>query len=528
MIDGEKGESPETDSEPSSTPLIGNRRLSRRALVTYGGRTALMLATGSALGRFSGQATAVRRRSALEELAAAVSGPVVVPDEAAYRQAKLLYNPSFDDARPRAVVYCLTPRDVVATVNFARQRGIPFATRSGGHSFGGYSAPDGGIVADVSRMHRIRLDRFQKTAVVGPGVRLIDMYAGLDPFGLTIPGGTCPTVGVGGLTLGGGFGYSSRALGLTSDSLLELELITASGEHLTCNVDQYPDLFWACRGGGGGNFGIATSFRFGLHAVDKVAVYKLAWHWSDAPAVVDAWQRWTPEMPDSLFSTCELSRAGGRQPSAPTVTSQGQYFGTPAELAALVQPLIAAALPTSRRVAPVSFHEAQQMWMGCQPGTCYARAQNPYTVKTDFFTEPLPEAGIAAITGELESWPGSMAAQPTVGVELNSWGGAIGTVPSSATAFVHRDAHMLAIYDTTWSEHDSAALVAANRAWLEGLYARMRPFASGYAYQNLIDPQLATWPHAYYGTNLDELMSVKRRYDPGDFFHFAQGIPLSL
>ena len=502
------------------------RSLSRRQFVAHGGRAALVVMGSSTLGRVIGRPSS--GSSDLGRLAQMVSGPVVGPGQTGYRQAKLLFNPSFNQNRPRAIVFCLTPEDVAATINFARRRGITLAARSGGHSFGGYSAPNGGIVADLSRMRQLRVDGKRRTAVLGPGVLNLDMWAGLGALGLALPGGTCPTVAVGGLTLGGGFGYSSRRLGLMVDNLVELELITASGERLTCNAAQNPDLFWACRGGGGGNFGIVTSYRFRLHPVGPVSVFSLKWEWHDASAVLDAWQRWAPDAPDELFSTLDLSRSGGPNPSAPAVSSQGQYFGSPGRLTSLLEPLLAAARPTHQRVNRVSFGQAQQMWAACDPGHCRDRAPNPYTVKTDFFTEPLPPAAVTTLTDALERWPGSAAASPGVGWEFNSWGGAIGRVPPSATAFVHRDPRSLLIYGTTWSEDDPPALIGANRSWLEDLYAAMRPYASGYAYQNLIDPELSTWAHAYYGENLPRLVAVKGRYDPDGFFNFAQGIPLSL
>jgi FAD/FMN-containing dehydrogenase len=507
---------------------IERRRLSRRDFLARGGRAAAILGIGGQLGWLSGCGSGDDSGADVGSLARRVSGQVVVPGEPGYARDKLLFNPRFNAAHPRAIVFCHSPEDVAATVDFARERGISLAARSGGHSFGGYSAPTGAIVADVSRMDGIRVDRSEGTAVLGPGALNLDMYEGLGRRGLAIPGGTCPTVGFGGLTMGGGFGYSSRLFGLTADNLLELELVTAAGKRLACSPQQNPDLFWACRGGGGGNFGITTSFRFRLHPVTDVAIFQLSWDWSDAAAVLDAWQRWAPEAPDELFSTCSISRAGRARPGAPTVISQGQYFGSPERLTALLEPLLAAAHPTHRRVRLASFVEAQRLWAGCAPAHCGDRAANPYTVKTDFFGEPIPEAGVTTMIEELERWPGSTAAAPSVGVELNSWGGAIARVPASATAFVHRDARFLAIYGTTWDHRDGAARIAANRAWLERFYARMRPFASGYAYQNLIDPQLATWRHAYYGANLPRLVAVKRRYDPHGFFNFAQGIPLHL
>jgi FAD/FMN-containing dehydrogenase len=521
---------PAAPSDGDGARVPGARRpgLSRREFVVRGSQGALLLGGGAGLGWLSGCGTARRGRTDLGQLAREVSGPVVRPGDAAYGQARLLFNPSFDGARPRAVVFCQAPDDVAAVVRFARRRGLALAPRAGGHSFGGYSAPDGAIVADVSRMRHVRVDRSGHSAVLGAGCPLADVYSTLGRRGLAIPGGTCPTVAVGGLTLGGGFGFSSRKLGLTADNLLEVELVTAAGDRLTCSPERHPDLFWACRGGGGGNFGIATSFRLRLHPVTDVAVYELSWRWNDAAVVLEAWQRWAPEAPDELFSTCALARAGGPRPTGPAITSQGQYFGPPGRLAALLEPLLSAARPSHRRVASASFLEAQQLWADCPPERCRERAANPYTVKSDFFAQPLPRAGVTTLIEELERWPGSAASSPTVGVQLNSWGGAIARVPSSATAFVHRDARFLAIYGTTWSRRDDAARVAANRAWLEGFHARMRPFASGFAYQNLIDPRLADWRHAYYGSNLARLVAVKRRYDPEGFFRFAQGIPVRL
>jgi FAD/FMN-containing dehydrogenase len=191
----------------------------------------------------------------------------------------------------------------------------------------------------------------------------------------------------------------------------------------------------------------------------------------------------------------------------------------------LLEPLERAADPVQRRIESQSFLGAQRLWADCAPDECRRRAPNPYTVKSAFFAASLPAAGIRTVIEQLERWPGSAASGPGAGIELNSWGGAINRVPSSATAFVHRGARFLAIYTTAWSPLDAVGEADASRAWLERLYALTTPYASGYAYQNLIDPHLADWPHAYYGSNLARLAAVKRRYDPGDFFHFAQGIP---
>ncbi|HZR80910.1 MAG TPA: FAD-binding oxidoreductase [Candidatus Binatia bacterium] len=500
--------------------------LTRRELLGRGARTALLAARTGGLGALTACSSTPRADQDLRRLARSVSGRVVAPRQPGYADAKLLFNPQFDGARPLAIVFCRTPEDVATTVGFARKHEIVPAARSGRHSFGGYSAPTDGIVVDVSEMRGIQVAPDRESVTVGPGALNVDLYSTLGPQGLVVPTGTCPTVGVAGLTLGGGFGYSSRAFGLTADNLLDLELVLASGERVTCSPTQEPDLFWACRGGGGGNFGIVTSFRFKVHFIAEVATYDLTWDWRDATAVIEAWQQWAPETPDELYSTCALSRSGGPQPQGPSITSAGQYFGSATRLAELIEPLEAAARPVSRHVARTSFVEAQRKWAGddCAPDECSRQAANPYKVKSAFFDRSIPEDGIATAIEEMERWPGSAASSPSVGLELNSWGGAINRVPASDTAFVHRDARFLAIYGSAWSQQDGDAAIAANREWLEGFAARMDPYSSGFAYQNLIDPTLEDWQRAYYGSNHPRLTEVKQTYDPDDVFRFPQGI----
>jgi hypothetical protein len=222
---------------------------------------------------------------------------------------------------------------------------------------------------------------------------------------------------------------------------------------------------------------------------------------------------------------CNVKRTGGTPPTSAAITCQGQLFGPSSRLSELLDPLLSAARPTQRKVATLSFLAAQQLWAGCTAGHCAPRAANPYEVKSAFFSDPMPREAITTLLDELEAWPGSAATSPPVGFELNSWGGAMGRVPSSATAFVHRHARVLMIVGATWSARDGAARVAANRAWLRNLYSRVRPYSSGQAYQNLIDPHLDDCKHAYYGSNLPRLIEVKRRYDPDEVFRFAQGIP---
>lgn len=500
--------------------------ITRRELLERSARAALVVAGVGTLGPLAACTPRPRATQDVQRLADSVSGQVVTPGDAAYADAKLLFNPQFDSAQPLAIVYCSTPKDIATAVGFARDHDLLPAARSGGHSFGGYSAPTDGIVVDVSRMSAIKVAPDGGSVTVAPGALNVDLYSTLGPHGLVVPTGTCPTVGVAGLVLGGGFGYSSRTLGLTADNLLQVDLVLASGEQVTCSASQNADLYWACRGGGGGNFGIATSFRFRTHPIGEVSVYALEWDWRDAPGVFGAWQRWAPDAPDALFSTCNLSRSGGPQPTGPTVSSAGQLFGSPDELARLLAPLDDVARPTKRSVKRTTFVEASRLWAGsdCDAGACSPRAANPYKVKSQFFDALIPAAGISAAIEAVERWPGSLASSPMVGLELNSWGGQIAATSSDATAFVHRNERMLAIFGSTWSTHDGDPKIAELHEWQEAFATTMAPFSSGSAYQNLIDPSLQDWENAYYGSNFTRLTQIKAKHDPHDVFRFRQGI----
>ena len=215
----------------------------------------------------------------------------------------MLIDSRFDGTHPRAIVYCESAADVEKTVRSAQKHAIHVVARCGGHSYAGYSTTSTGVVVDVSRMHDVHLR--DGLATVGAGARLIDIYAPLAAHHRTIPAGSCPTVGIAGHALGGGVGFAGRKFGLTCDNVVGLSLVTADGKLLECSEHEHADLFWACRGGGGGNFGIVTSFEFRTHEVGDVAYYRVVWPWSDDASAVRAWQQFAPHAPDALFA-CAL------------------------------------------------------------------------------------------------------------------------------------------------------------------------------------------------------------------------------
>ncbi len=466
------------------------------------------------------------------------------PGAAGYGTARLLYDPRFDNAHPAGVAYCAVPADVSACLAFVRRFGLPVAARSGGHSYGGWSTSPG-LVIDVTPMSQVSVDRAAGTARVGAGTLLIDLYAELAGHGLAVPAGSCPTVGIAGLALGGGVGVVGRLYGLTCDNIVGVQIVTADGVVRECGPGSEPDLYWACRGGGGGSFGVVTEFTLRTHPAPDLVIFYLTWPWPQAAAVIAAWQRWAPAAPDALWSNLHLAAAPGGQPM---ISVGGAFAGSQAQVGTLLAGLYAAAgsTPSTVYLQRQSYLDAMRVEAGCASLSvpqCHLPSQNPDGVlsrepsyaRSDFYNRPLPASGIAAMLAEVERMTSvSGAPGASGGVAFDACGGAMNRVSPGATAFVHRSALFLAQYSIWWTAQSSPGDPAGagtpgvrrQRAWLDGFYAAMRPYASGEAYQNYADPGLADWERAYYGANYPRLQRVKAAVDPGDLFRFPQSVRL--
>jgi FAD/FMN-containing dehydrogenase len=452
-----------------------------------------------------------------EPLNDAIAGELVLPGSPAYETVRLPAIARFHDTRPAAVVRCAAPADVAETIRFARLSGVPAVPRSGGHCFAGHSSTEG-IVIDVTPMGSVSVS--SGTATVGAGARLDAVYDALERHDLTIPGGCSPTVGIAGLTLGGGLGILGRTHGVTADSLLAAQVVLADGRVVDCDEHHHQELFWALRGAGAGNFGVVTSLVFRTLPAPAATSFHLVWPHTHAAAVLDAWQRWAPDAPDELAASLLLTAAADPE-RPPVVNVFGTMLGGQADTTMLLEELVvrAGADPTSTVLGHRSHRATKRHLAEHGPGEERPGA-HPYS-KSEFFPRPLPTDAVAAL---LEHFNARRVAGQSRELDFTPWGGAYNRVPADATAFVHRDARFLLKQAAVVGPDANGAQRRAARSWLAESWALVHPWGTGGAYQNFPDPDLDDWAHAYYGDNLDRLVRVKAMYDPGDFFRFAQSL----
>ena len=477
-------------------------RLTRGKLLRRGAGAAAALVVPGLL-----EAVDAIASSPLAALESAVRGPVLRRTSAGFAAAARVFDSHYASITPLAVVQPLDAKDVAATVGWARTHGVHLVAKSGGHSYGGYSTVANGVVVDLSRLSAVGVTPGRAT--IGAGARLGTIYNALGAHGVAIPAGTCPSVGIGGHALGGGFGLASRAWGLASDNLVSVQIVTADGKTRVADASHHPDLFWACRGGGGGNFGVATRFDFRTHAVSQGAFFVATWPWAQVEQVVASFLGWAPHQPDALGSLCRVA-AG---PGGPTVQVFGQFLGSEAALKAALASLGPPA--TKLTTGTSSWLDLVRRWAGCLGHTlpqCSAPGTQAFVGSSDYLARVPTTAQLGAFRSVVEARGAKSGA-----LLIDAYGGALNRVATAATAFPHRD-QLASIQYFAAGDHTSA------RAWVDDARAALAPAVSGQAYVNYIDPGLANWQQAYYGPNLKRLRTVKKRYDPHDLFHFAQSI----
>lgn len=462
------------------------------------------------------------------ELRGNLKGQLLMADQSGFAAVAHGYNPRYDGRSPAAVALCASAPDVAACVRFATDTATPFSLRSGGHSYTGWSN-SAGMVVDVSAMAGIQIDKAQGIARIGAGAKLIDVYQVLGGAGFGVAAGSCPSVGIAGLTLGGGLGVLSRAWGLTSDSLRAAEVVLGDGRVVQADAQDNSDLFWALRGGGGGSFGAVTSFDLALRPAPTVQAFFLRFDYAAAAQVLDAWQRWAPNADHRLWSTLHLLAVPST--GAKNVSVAGTWIGPAGDLDGILDGFVGAvgSRPTSRSHRSHSYQSAMLLNAGCETfEPCHLKpagslGREPGAATSSMLPKPLDSNGIGVVLERVNAGLDISGAKE-VGVAFDSLGGAVAEPASAATAFVHREAIASMQYTATWTESEALRSPAPMDAYVQAFRAAMTPWCADAAYVNYQDASIQNYGQAYWGANYGRLQQVKAMVDPHGVFTFPQAV----
>ena len=455
-------------------------------------------------------------QDAIEALRASLRGELIVAGDPAYDARRALYN-GMIDRRPALILRCMDAADVMAAVDFARRTGVLIAVRGGGHNGGGLGSCDGGLVIDLSLMKGVRVDPALRTVRAGAGCTQGDLDHATHAFGLAVPSGIVSSTGIGGLTLGGGHGYLSRAHGLTIDNLLEADVVLADGSIATASEEENPELFWAIRGGGG-NFGIVTSFLYRGHPVAKVYAGPIFYDRGDARAIMQWYRDWLPTSPEKLCCFLGLKKVPSCAPFPEALWGRSIcaliscYVGPEDDGIAAMQPVRDALPgPLMDAMSMMPFPALQAMFDPLMPSGLQ------WYWKGDFVHD-LSDAAIDAHLQEMAEAPGTLSLMHLYPID-----GAVHRVPADATAWNMRDA--------TWSMvicgiDPDPAQADALKKWCRRYWNALRPFNRGGAYVNfMMDDEGSERVRATYGENFGRLARAKARYDPDNMFRVNQNVP---
>ena len=440
----------------------------------------------------------------IDELRAGLRGQLLRPGDHDYDRARTLWNGMFD-RRPAVIVRCAGTADVIRAVNFARNNRLAVAVRGGGHSFPGHSVCDGGLVIDLSAMKAIRVDPRHRTARAEPGVRWIEFDHETQAFGLATTGGTVSDTGIAGLTLGGGLGWLSGKYGLTVDNLISADVVTADGRFLTASATENADLFWGLRGGGG-NFGVVTSFEYRLHAVGPTVLGGMvAYPLRRAKEVLRFYRDFTRSAPDDLTTYALFSTPPGGETVVALVCC---YCGPLDAGETIVRPLRSLGSPALDVLGPMPYASHQSLMDDGFPSGSY------YYVKGGSLAD-LTDDTIEVFVEFAATKP-----SPSSGVLVQTVCGAASRVASDAMAFPHRRLPYSPVIASQWLD---AAATAKNIGWTRDFWKALQPFAGG-LYVNDMSHDDVDRVSTAYGANYARLATLKRTYDPDNLFRLNANI----
>jgi FAD/FMN-containing dehydrogenase len=454
-------------------------------------------------------------------LDASIDGEVILPESPEYESVRRPAWAQYENVRPEAVVRCTTPTDVAESLAAARRLDLEVAPRGGGHCFAGRSAT-GGLVIDLSAMSSVVAS--DGIATVGAGARLGEIDERLATDALAIVAGSCPAVGLAGLTLGGGLGILGRTYGLTSDQLVQARVVLGDGRIVECDERREEGLFWALRGAGAGQFGVVTSFVLRTVPAPELTCFKLRWEEAHAAALLEVWQSWAPSAPDELAASLLLNvPADPERP--PTTTLFGASLGGEAETKRLLDELIgrARADPISASIEHLPYTAAKRyLWEhapGAEPHGDALAGDEPRPgfafSKSEFFRRELLPETIAALVDHLAAGRAPGQARE---LDFTPWGGAYNRLAPEATAFPHRRESFLLKHAVSLGSNASTERHDAARDWLRRSWELVHPWGSGGVFPNFADPALTDLATAYYGANRERLVRIKAQYDAANVF----------
>ena len=455
----------------------------------------------------------------IEEFKHRLAGQLIRPGDAAYDEARRVWN-GLIDKYPALIARVANVADVVAAVNFARENDLLVSVRGGGHNAAGHATNDGGLVIDLSLMKGIQVDPQARIVRVQGGVTWGELDQATQEFGLATPGGIVSTTGIAGLTLGGGLGLLRRKYGLSIDNLRSVEVVTADGQILTASKTENADLFWAVRGGGG-NFGVVTSFEYTLHPVGPTVTLLLVMYpAAEAKQIIPAWRDFMTTAPEELSSNGKFTTV----PSAPFMPAEihgkpvfvlfGMYSGEVIEGERLIQPLRQLTQPVIDFSGPM-----------------------PYTAVQSIFDPLFPKGELLAywkstslrhlddqVIDTISKWAATSPSSQTI-VDLWAMGGAVNRVATDATAFGDRSAPFWLVFNTSWTDPQDTD---KNIAWTRAFYEAVQPYSAGGGYLNFPglneDQDREQYVRASFGANYERLVTLKNKYDPTNLFRLNQNI----
>lgn len=460
-------------------------------------------------------------------LAAALAGSLVRPDDPEFAGLRRAFVSGLQEHLPAAVARCASVPDVAQAVKFAHAHRLPFALRSGGHSFADHCATEG-LLIDLAALDSVQVQGGSVTA--GPGVRLGPLARQLADCGQIISVGWNPLVAVGGAVLGGGYGSLGRSLGLGCDQLAAAQVVLADGAAVWVDDQREPDLYWALRGAGWAGFAVVTALVLRTRPSQQLTTFVHHWPWAQAAAVIDTWQRWAPAAPDRV--NMELVIQSMDATADPRLTTFGTVLAPAAQARELVAEFVHAVDPQqeldeltelSSRAAPVR-HTYAGMPVLEKPPPALPMGVSPFmrAVKSEFFDAPIPGEAIEAL---LDTFVTDRVPTAYCELEFIPWRGAFAQVAPEATAFAHRGCQFQIGHHGMVANQAGTAERQAAREWVRRSWRSVHAWGAGKVYPNYPDPELDDWAEAYFGANLARLRQVKGRYDPTDVFHFAQSIP---